>query len=99
MDGANLKFTGEKGQNFWINLKQIYSAIDMIGHCKINFEYDDMRAREKRKIDTLVFNFTAHIPGVLTFDFFFYRLQVNQPGRDDYQNNQHAQENSGKADE
>jgi hypothetical protein len=71
----------------------------MIGHCKINGGYDDVRTGEKGEIDTLVFNFPADIFSKAIFYFFFDRFQINQPGCGDQQNNQHAQKNSGKANE
>jgi hypothetical protein len=53
-----------------------------------------MRTREKRQIKMLIFNLTPNIFGVLSFDFFFYYIQLNQPGGDDHKNNQQAQKNS-----
>jgi hypothetical protein len=71
----------------------------MFRHGKIDCGYDDVRTREKGQIDTLVFNFPADIFCKAVFYFFFDRLQINQPGCDDKQNDQRTQKNSGKANE
>ena len=90
MNGANIDFTGEQGQDFRINLKRIYRATDIIRHGKINCGYDNMRTWEKSQIDTPVFNISADIFGKAAFYFLFDRFQINQPGCDDQQDNQHT---------
>ena len=99
MDGTDLNFAGKKRQDFRIYLKRIYRAADMIRHCKINFGYDYMRTWKNRKIETLIFNFTTHISGVLTLNMFFHRFKINKLGGDDQKNDEHTQKKSSNTNE